>query len=60
VRRSGRIKKEIAILLLGTDTQGHVFAEETKTGTLSLHGAGIVSDLKLCGYRLSGERRWRD
>jgi hypothetical protein len=27
VRRSGRIAKEIRILLIGTDTSGHVFAE---------------------------------
>jgi hypothetical protein len=43
VRRSGRIAKEIGILLLGTDTMGRVFSEETKTVTLSRHGAGVVS-----------------
>ena len=43
VRRSGRIAKEIGILLLGTDTSGRVFSEETKTVTLSRHGAGVVS-----------------
>jgi hypothetical protein len=42
-RRSGRIAKELAILLLGTDTAGKVFAEETKTVVLSRHGAGVVS-----------------
>ena len=42
-RRSGRIAKEVAILLLGTDTSGKVFAEETRTVVLSRHGAGIVS-----------------
>jgi hypothetical protein len=47
VRRSGRIKKEIGILLLGTDTSGRVFSEETVTVVLSLHGAGIVSRFKL-------------
>ncbi|MGB8473541.1 MAG: PilZ domain-containing protein [Candidatus Acidiferrum sp.] len=42
-RRSGRIAKEIAIVLLGTDTAGKVFSEETKTVLLSRHGAGVVS-----------------
>lgn len=47
VRRSGRITKEIRILLVGTDTSGHVFSEETTTAVLSLHGAGIVSRYRL-------------
>jgi len=47
VRRSGRIAKEIRISLVGTDTSGHVFSEETTTVVLSLHGAGIVSRHKL-------------
>jgi PilZ domain len=47
VRRSGRIGKEIRILLIGTDTSGRVFAEETQTVTLSRHGAGIISKHKL-------------
>ena len=47
VRRSGRIAKEIRILLLGTDWTGKVFSEETHTVTLSRHGAGIVSKHKL-------------
>jgi hypothetical protein len=47
VRRSGRIAKEISILLLGTDTSGHIFSEETSTVVLSRHGAGIVSRHKL-------------
>jgi hypothetical protein len=47
VRRSGRIAKEIRILLIGTDTSGRVFAEETQTVTLSRHGAGIISKHKL-------------
>ncbi|MGB2590047.1 MAG: PilZ domain-containing protein [Candidatus Acidiferrum sp.] len=42
-RRSGRIAKELDIVLLGTDTSGRVFSEETKTVVLSRHGAGIVS-----------------
>lgn len=47
VRRSGRIKKEIGILLLGTDTSGRVFSEETTTVVLSRHGAGVISRYKL-------------
>jgi hypothetical protein len=47
VRRSGRIAKEVRILLLGTDTSGHIFSEETNTVVLSRHGAGIVSRHKL-------------
>ena len=43
VRRSGRISKQVPILLLGTDTSGRVFSEETQTLVLSLHGAGIRS-----------------
>lgn len=43
VRRSGRIAREIPILLLGTDTSGRVFSEETHTLVLSRHGAGILS-----------------
>ena len=42
-RRSGRIAKEIAIILLGTDTTGKVFSEETRTVVLSRHGAGVLS-----------------
>jgi hypothetical protein len=47
VRRSCRIPKEISILLVGSDTDGKVFSEETKTVLLSRHGAGIVSRYKL-------------
>lgn len=43
VRRSGRISKQLPILLLGTDTSGRVFSEETHTLVLSRHGAGIVA-----------------
>jgi PilZ domain-containing protein len=46
-RRSGRIQREIAILLVGSDLEGKVFSEQTKTVVLSLHGAGIVSQYKL-------------
>jgi hypothetical protein len=42
-RRSGRIAKKIAIVLLGTDTTGKVLSEETKTVVLSRHGAGVIS-----------------
>jgi len=42
-RRSGRIAKELEIVLLGTDTTGKVFSEETKTVVLSRHGAGLIS-----------------
>jgi len=47
VRRSGRISKEVPILLIGTDLDGDVFSEPTHTVLLSLHGAGIVSKHKL-------------
>ena len=43
VRRSGCIPKKISIILLGTDTSGRVFSEETRTLVLSRHGAGILS-----------------
>jgi hypothetical protein len=47
VRRSGRIPKEVPILLIGSDLDGRVFSEPTTTVLLSLHGAGIVSQHKL-------------
>jgi hypothetical protein len=47
VRRSGRIPREISILLLGSDAEGRSFSEETKTLVLSLHGASILSRCKL-------------
>jgi len=47
VRRSGRIKKEVPILLVGTDTSGRVFSEETLRVVLSRHGAGIISTQRL-------------
>jgi hypothetical protein len=46
-RRSGRIPKQIAITLVGSDIEGRVFSEQTKTVVLSRHGAGIVSSYKL-------------
>jgi hypothetical protein len=47
MRRSGRIPKEIAILLVGSDMEGKVFSEQTMTVVLSRHGAGIISQYKL-------------
>lgn len=46
-RRSGRIPKQIAITLVGSDIEGRVFSERTKTVLLSRHGAGIRSTYKL-------------
>jgi hypothetical protein len=46
-RRSGRISKEIAILLSGGDTDGRQFSETTKTLMLSRHGASVLSRHKL-------------
>lgn len=42
-RRSGRIWEEVDIVLLGTDTTGKVFSEQTKTSVLGRHRAGVVS-----------------
>jgi len=47
MRRSARIPKEVAILLTGSDMDGKVFSEQTKTVVLSRHGAGIISKYKL-------------
>jgi hypothetical protein len=47
VRRSGRIKKQLGVLLLGTDTSGRVFSEETVTVVLCRHGAGVISTPRL-------------
>ena len=59
MRSSGRIPKEIPILLIGSDLDGRVFSEHTTTVLLSLHGAGIVSK-----HKLSPEQelvlRWTD
>ncbi len=51
LRRSSRILKEVPILLVGSDIEGKVFSETTKTVVLSRCGAGIVS-----GYKLSAEQ----
>jgi hypothetical protein len=47
VRITGRIPKEIPIVLIGSDLDGKVFSEPTNTVLLSFHGAGIVSRHKL-------------
>jgi hypothetical protein len=47
MRRSGRIPKEVPIILIGDDLGGKVFSERTTTVLLSLHGAGILSRHKL-------------
>ncbi len=47
VRRSGRISRAVPILLIGSDSNGIVFSEVTRTVVLSRHGAGIVSKHKL-------------
>ncbi len=47
VRRSGRIPKEIPILLSGADAAGRAFSEQTKTLVLSLHGASVLCHQKL-------------
>jgi hypothetical protein len=44
MRRSGRVLKSIPILLIGSDAEGRIFSEDTRTVVLSLHGAGIVSN----------------
>ena len=47
LRRSGRISKSVPILLIGSDTDGRTFSEETHTVILSMHGAGVISYHKL-------------
>jgi hypothetical protein len=47
MRSSGRVPKQIPILLIGSDLDGRVFSEPTTTVLLSLHGAGILSRHKL-------------
>jgi hypothetical protein len=46
-RRSSRVPKQLAILLVGSDMEGRVFSEKTKTVVLSRHGGGIISSYKL-------------
>ena len=47
VRRSGRISKQVPIVLTGSDLKGKIFSEQTHTVVLSKHGAGILSRHKL-------------
>ena len=47
IRRSGRVSKQVPILLIGSDSAGRVFSEVTKTVVISFHGAGLVSANKL-------------
>jgi hypothetical protein len=64
-RRSGRIAKQLPIVLLGTDAAGKVFAEETTTVVLSRHGAGVLSKFRFAPdevltLRLSGSAKEAD
>jgi len=56
-RRSGRVKKEIPILLIGSDADGWVFTEETHTVVLSLHGRKAA--MRPTGLRTQRYRRAR-
>lgn len=47
VRRSGRISKQIPIILSGGDADGRQFSERTTTLVLSRHGATILSQHKV-------------
>ena len=47
VRRSGRISREIPIILSGGDAAGRQFSERTRTLLLSLHGASVICHHKL-------------
>ena len=50
VRRSGRIPKEIPIVLIGSDLAGKIFSESTKTVLLSLHGRHPRAEHDLAGW----------
>lgn len=52
MRRSGRISKEVPIVLMGTDETGRIFSEETTTVVLSRHGAGILSRYTLAAEEM--------
>jgi hypothetical protein len=41
------LSAQLPVVIMGTDGEGRVFAEETHTVVVSLHGAGIVSRHKL-------------
>lgn len=47
VRRSNRIREKIPITIIGSDTEGRVFLEQTHTLLISQHGAGVASQYKL-------------
>jgi hypothetical protein len=47
IRRSGRVCKEVPIILSGADAEGRQFSERTHTLLLSLHGASVISQHKL-------------
>jgi hypothetical protein len=47
VRRSGRVSKEIPIVLSGGDASGRQFSERTRTLVVSLHGASVICHHKL-------------
>jgi hypothetical protein len=47
IRRSGRISKEVPIILAGSDAAGQHFSERTRTLLLSLHGASLLCHRKL-------------
>jgi hypothetical protein len=46
-RRGGRVTKAFPIVVIGSDSEGLVFSEETKTVVLSRHGAGSLSRYKM-------------
>jgi hypothetical protein len=46
-RRSGRVTKAVPIVVIGSDSEGLVFSEETKTVVLRRHGAGILSRFQM-------------
>lgn len=47
IRRSGRISKEMPVMLAGADAAGRQFSERTRTLVLSLHGASVICHHKL-------------
>ena len=51
-RRSGRIALSVPILLIGSNSEGKVFTEKTRTVVVSLHGAGILSRNKLMAEQI--------
>ncbi len=46
-RQSERIKKQIAVVLIGSDLEGKIFSENTNTVELSRHGSKVISRRKL-------------